>query len=62
MIKILKNFFRSSTGKTADDISSEKKAIVLKKCKKCLKKIDADYNRCPHCKGMEFYYDDSDSY
>jgi len=62
MIKILKNFFRSSTGKTADDISSEKKDVILKKCKKCLKKIDADYDSCPHCKGKEFYYEDSDSY
>ena len=54
-----KIFDRSSSEKDIWGDLSENKSAETKKCVKCLKRVDVRFEKCPHCNGYEFLYDDA---
>jgi Zn finger protein HypA/HybF involved in hydrogenase expression len=55
MLKILSYLFLPKNGKTSTDNFVAEDPVEKKKCKNCLRKVNLDYLRCPHCGGSGFY-------
>jgi len=55
MLKILNYLFLPKNGKTSKDNSVDEEPVEKKKCKNCLRRINSDYLRCPHCGNSKFY-------
>jgi len=54
MISFFTSLFQPKDSKTSSDNSAEEEAVEKKKCKRCLRRINLDYSRCPFCGCMEF--------
>jgi len=54
MFQIFNNLFRSRDKKTVSDNSVEEETMEKKKCKRCLRRIEFEYSKCPFCGCSEF--------
>jgi len=59
MFEKLNSLFVLSTTKLASGELSKDKPEETKKCKKCLKRIELKYVRCPYCMSSDFHFDDN---
>jgi len=59
MFEKLNSLFVFSTEKMASEKLSENSPEETKKCKKCLRRIDLKYERCPYCRSGDFHFDDN---
>jgi len=59
MFEKLNSLFVFSTAKLASGELSKKEPEETKKCKKCLKRIDLKYEKCPYCMSGDFHLDDN---
>ena len=57
MFNLFNSLFDSKEKKNSPDNSTEQESTEKKKCKKCLRRVSFDYERCPHCRSSEFLYD-----
>jgi len=53
MLQLIKNLFRSKDSKMSSEDSEE--LVEKKKCKKCLRRINFEFARCPFCGCSEFH-------
>ena len=56
MLKLLKTIFGGSSEKKANDVSPDNKNTETKKCLNCLRRVNVDYSKCPHCRKEDFQY------
>jgi len=54
MFQVFKNLFKSGNKKTSGD-SAEETPMEKKKCKKCLRRIGFEYDKCPYCGSSDFF-------
>jgi hypothetical protein len=54
MIKVLNSLFRLKSNNSASN-SLEEEQLEKKKCKKCLRRVELSFLRCPYCRGSEFH-------
>jgi len=56
MFKLLKSIFNGSAEKKADDDLAGNESAETKKCLHCLRRVNINYSKCPHCKTDNFQY------
>ena len=54
-----KLFKRDSSGKTIPGASSENVSTETKKCLRCLRRVSIDFEICPHCRSVDFMYNEA---
>jgi len=59
MFEKLNSLFVFSTEKLASGELIKNEPVETKKCKKCLKRIDLKYVKCPFCMSGDFHFDDN---
>ena len=57
MFEIFNSLFESKNKKNSADNSAEQESTEMKKCKRCLRRVSFDYERCPYCRSSEFLND-----
>jgi len=58
MFEKLNSLFNRSNGKSASVELSNNKSTETKKCRKCLRRVDLNYESCPHCSSRDFQFND----
>jgi len=58
MFEKLNSLFNRSSGRSDSGELSKSKSAETKKCKKCLRRIDLNYEVCPHCRSRDFQFND----
>ena len=56
MLKLLKTIFNGSAEKKAGNNSADSESVETKKCLHCLRRVNINYLKCPHCKTENFQY------
>jgi len=59
MFEKLASLFVFPVAKLASGEIEKNEPKETKKCKKCLRRIDLEYVRCPHCRSGDFHFDDN---
>jgi hypothetical protein len=59
MLEKINSLFVFPTAKMASEKVTENEPKETKKCKKCLKRIDFKYEKCPYCRYGDFHFDDN---
>jgi Zn finger protein HypA/HybF involved in hydrogenase expression len=59
MFEELSPIFRLTAAKAASGELPENEPLETKKCKKCLRRVELDWVKCPYCKSGDFQYNDS---
>jgi len=58
MFEKLNSLFNRSGEKAASVELAKSKSAETKKCKKCLRRVDLNYESCPHCRSRDFQFND----
>jgi len=59
MFEKLNSLFVLSAEKPASGKSSVNSPVETKKCKKCLRRISVNFERCPYCRSDDFQFNDA---
>jgi hypothetical protein len=57
MLEKINSLFVFPTAKMASEKIAEIEPKETKKCKKCLRRIDFKYEKCPYCRSGDFHFD-----
>jgi len=58
MFEKLNSLFNRPSEKSASVGLSKNKSTETKKCRKCLQRVDLNYETCPHCRSRDFQFND----
>ena len=56
MFNLLKALFGGSLKKKTADVPADDASTETKKCLRCLRRVDIDRSKCPHCRSEDFQY------
>jgi len=59
MFEKLNSLFVFSTEKMASEKLPENSPEETKKCKKCLRRVDLNHERCPYCRSGDFHFNNN---
>ena len=54
MFEIFNSLFGSKDKKNSVDSLAEQESAEKKKCKRCLRRVNLEFERCPYCRCSEF--------
>jgi len=59
MLEKINLLFVFPTAKLASEKLTKNDLKETKKCKRCLKRIDLQYEKCPYCRSGDFHFDNN---